>query len=99
MSRLFQGLFIEFVSNPSNGQDPFGVAVILLHCFSETTDVNVNRSWSNEGLSSPHAIEKLIPVKHAVGILDQKTEQLELFQSQFNRFAANENFVGGEVNF
>ena len=99
MSRLFQGLFIEFVSNPSNGEDPFGLAIILLHRFSETTDVNVYRSWSNEGLSSPHAIEKLIPVQHAIGILDQETKQLKFLQGQFHRFAAYKNLVSGKVNF
>src|SRR4249919_2025203 len=99
MSRLFQGLFIEFVSNSANGEDPLRLAIILLHRFSKTTDVNVNRSWSNKGLSSPHAIEKLIPVDHTIGILDQETKQLELLQGQFHRFAAYKSFVGGKVNF
>src|SRR5262245_60025230 len=99
MSRLFQGLFIEFVSNPSNSEDPFGLAVILLHRFSQTADVNVDRSRSDESFSSPHAIEELIPVQYATGILDQETKQLEFFQSQLHRFAADKDFVSGEVNF
>src|SRR4029434_6063777 len=99
MSRLFQGLFIEFVSNPANGEDPLWFAIILLHCFSETADVNVDRSWSNEGFSSPHAIEKLISVQHATGIQDQETKQLEFLQGQLHRFGAYKNLVGGKVNF
>src|SRR4030095_3358380 len=99
MSRLFQGLFIEFVSNPSNREDPLRLPIILLHCFSETTDVNVNRSWSNEGFSPPHAIEKLISVQHATGIQDQEPKQLELLQGQFHRFAAHKNLISGKVNF
>src|SRR5215510_5775236 len=99
MSRLFQGLFIEFVSNPSNGEDPLGLAVILFHRLSQTADVNVDRSRSDESFSSPHTNEKLIPVKYATGILDQETKQLEFFQSQFHRFAAYKDFVGGKVNF
>src|SRR4029450_539744 len=98
MSRLFQGLFIEFITNPANGEDPLRFAIILLHRFSETADVNVDRSRSNKGLSSPHAIEKLIPVQHATGIQDQEAKQLELLQGQFHRFRAYKNLVSGKVN-
>src|SRR4249920_93765 len=99
MSRLFQGLFIEFVSNPPNGEDPLRLAIILLHRLSEAADVNVDRSRSNKRLSSPHAIEKLIPVENATGILDQEAKQLEFLQGQFHRFAAHKSFVSGKVNF
>ena len=67
MSLLFHGLFIEFVSHSSNGEDPLRLAVIFLHRFSETPDVYVYRSWSNERISSPHAIEKSIPVQTRLG--------------------------------
>ncbi len=99
MSLLFHGLFIEFVSHSSNGEDPLRLAVIFLDCFSETPDVNVHRSWSNERISSPHAIEKLIPVQHAIGILDQETKQLKFFQGQFDRSTADKDFISGKVNF
>src|SRR5215475_10213786 len=99
MSRLFQGLFIEFVSNPSNGEDPFSLAIILFHRLSQTTDMNIDRSRSNESFSSPYAVEELIPVQYATGVLNQETKQLEFFQGQFHRFATYKDLVGGEVNF
>src|SRR5262245_9965907 len=99
MSRLFQGLFIEFVSNPSNGENPLGLAVVLFHRLSQTTDMNIDRSRSNESFSSPYTIEELIPVQYATGILDQKTKQLEFFQGQFHRFATYKDLISGEVDF
>src|SRR5262249_28360104 len=99
MSRLFQGLFIEFVSNPSNGEDPFRLAIILFHRLSQTTDMNIDRSRSNESFSSPYTIEELIPVQYATGILDQETKQLEFFQGQFHRFATYKDLISGEVDF
>src|SRR5215470_13394043 len=99
MSRLFQGLFIEFVSNPSNGEDPFRLAIILFHRLSQTTDVNVDRPRSDESFSSPHAVEELIPIQYATGILDQETKQLEFLQGQFHRLAAYKDLISGEVNF
>src|SRR5919108_3446127 len=98
MSLLFQGLFIEFVSDPSNGEDPLGLAIILLHRFSQTADVNIDRSRRHECFSSPDSVEKLISVQHSIGILDEETEQLEFFESQLDRSAADKNFVSGEVN-
>ena len=80
MSLLFHGLFIEFVSHPSNGEDPLWLAIILFHRFSQTADVNVDRSWSHKCFSSPHSIEKLISVQHSVGILDQKTNSSNSFR-------------------
>src|SRR5262245_26901296 len=99
MSLLFHGLFIEFVSHPSNGEDPFRLAIIFFHRLSQATDVNVDRSRSDESFSSPHAVEELIPVQHATGILDQETKQLEFLQGQFHRLATYKNLVSGEVNF
>src|SRR5215468_2462057 len=99
MSLLFHGLFIEFVSNPSNGEDPLRLAIIRLHRFSETADMNIDRSRSNESFSSPHTIEELIPVQYPTGILDQETKQLEFFQGQFHRFATYKDLVSGEVDF
>src|SRR5215468_3530996 len=99
MSRLFQGLFIEFVSNPSNGEDPLRLAIILFHRLSQATDMNINRSRSNESFSSPYAVEELIPVQYATRILDQETKQLEFLQGQFHRLATYKDLVSGEVNF
>src|SRR5215468_5760450 len=99
MSLLFHGLFIEFVSNPSNGEDPLRLAIIRLHRFSETADMNIDRSRSNESFSSPHTIEELIPVQYPTGVLDQETKQLEFLQGQFHWLAAYKDLISGEVDF
>ena len=62
MSLLFHGLFIELISHPPNGQDPFRLAIIFLYGLSQAANVDVDGPGRDKGFATPDAIEELIAI-------------------------------------
>ena len=57
---LLQSLFIELIADSAEGQDPFGITIILFYRLAQAPDVDVNGARSDESFAAPYAIEELI---------------------------------------
>ena len=79
MTRLLvQSLFIEFVTDPPERQDPFRVAVVLFDSLAQSANVHVDGAGRHESFTAPYAIEELIAAEHPVRILNQETQKLKV---------------------
>ena len=64
---------------------------------TETADVHIDRSGFDQAVVPPDALEQAIARQHAIAVLDQVTQQLELAPCQANRRAIDADRYGIEV--
>ena len=81
-------LFHEPVAEPDDGFDLRAGGAKLR---AQAADVDIDRPRFDEAVVSPHPFEQAVPREHAVAVLDEKLQQLELAAGQSHGRAVDRN--------
>ena len=79
-------LFHKPITQP---HDSFDLLARRAKLGAQPADMDVDRSRFDEPVVAPHALEQAIAREHAVAVLDEETEQLELAARQPDRHAVD----------
>src|SRR5262245_37265447 len=93
-----QGVRIELVADPSNGDDELRLGIVLLDVLAQAADVHVDRTRLHVYVATPHQVQQLEPVVDPMRMRHEELEQLELPEREAGAFAIDRRLVGVEVD-
>src|SRR5262249_50621677 len=93
---LFLGY--ELITCTVNGPEVYRVSRILFQLLAQLEDMVIDRPGRGVMLISPDRIEQLLAGDHALRILQQILQDLELLGGQLDRFASAGQLHLGEID-
>ena len=94
--RLFMILRFELITNRDDRLDVLVASQPKL--LSNTANMHVNGSGFAKSLISPTDVEQLVSRKDPTWVLDEKSQQSELFKGELRLAAVDSNLIAIEIN-